>query len=490
MRLFSSENSRIKLTKRVHKLSKFKTFFRKLSRRTNLRSRHLTLRMQTIQLTNLKQQDSLLERYMNNPKVEDPEILKLVGIPEECKDLIRVLDANDQGLKLLHYIDDSDFRVHHVRGIIVATEEKPPKIVCKSFPFTPEIVFNDESKFMIKNLIETKEVGTVACQTAPEGTLIRVFNYRNKWYMSTHKKINGSQSRWDSPTFGFLFSEIIGDVSLDDVLDKKFCYVFLMCHPNHVLVCKNEKMCLYCVAAYLIDENMREVLRVGRSPSAAALGGGCDNSVSLCDWYPINDGDGYAIETHTMIKHPRIEVPRTNDFDIGYSFEDFERDVKTQDPNLFSGFLLRFKDGTACKITNEKYEYMRKLRGNEPNVFIRYIELRNMVKKGSKDIQQQLDDFVAMFPIKKPGFDRLNNQLNRVIDLMYFDFEYRYVNGNYLMLFQKEFFLLEKVFKANAHFRGVYLSLEDKTLLKKKIEKEFLELSPKDAYDIIVNKSQ
>ena len=53
---------------------------------------------------------------------------------------------------------------------------------------------------------------------AYEGCLLRLFNFNNKWFLSTHKKINAFRSKWSSKdSFGLMFQNALQyEYNVDD----------------------------------------------------------------------------------------------------------------------------------------------------------------------------------------------------------------------------------------------------------------------------------
>ena len=62
-----------------------------------------------------------------------------------------------------------------------------------------------------------------------EGCLIRVFNHDDKWYISTHKKLDANHSRWASrKSYGELFHESVDWDEVLKKLDPSRGYLFLL----------------------------------------------------------------------------------------------------------------------------------------------------------------------------------------------------------------------------------------------------------------------
>lgn len=79
--------------------------------------------------------------------------------------------------------------------------------------------------------------------SVPEGTVIRVFYYNNKWRYATNRKLNAYKTFFQSSkSFGKMFDEALlcSDIKLQS-LDKKYCYCFILIHKENRIVLPIEK---------------------------------------------------------------------------------------------------------------------------------------------------------------------------------------------------------------------------------------------------------
>lgn len=282
------------------------------------------------------------KRFVNRPEVSD-ELLEVVNVDKKYRKYLRVLDEQDN-LKLLHYIQiyedgtkqiDEDVLKHvgHVRGLVVDTDTN--NIVCRSYGYTPEIVSTDKQK--LSDLLPSN-LTTVQFYKACEGTIIRVFWANDKWYVSTHRKIDASTSYWSGPTFGDMFEELrnfdYGD------LNKEHCYVFLMSHKENRFIYPVEEQGLMLVTVYDTINNrylMAEELNSCKYPQ------------------------------HVEEKWEKMEQL----LDGIEEFKSFNQ----------SG-VIAFTDISnphPIKIVNPFYKSLVDARGNEPSIRNRYIELRRTI---------------------------------------------------------------------------------------------------------------
>jgi hypothetical protein len=342
------------------------------------------------------------QRFLN-ADIPSDEVLKLVDVPLRWREWVRVLDKADN-LILLHYIttlksceepevDDVVMSwVGHVRGIIVDTDTM--KVVCRSFGYTPELVVTD-SKF-------DKFVAGVDRWRffyAEEGTIMRVFYHNNQWYVSTHRKINGLKSFWSGPTFG----KMLDDVKQFeyDSLRKEYCYIMLLSHPENRIIYKLDAPQLLMVGIY------------DRTTSSFLDHDACDQYVPKGVLRPV---DAPKISTVEDLARAVFELEEVKNFKkVG---------------------VIAFKDNKPVKIVPRNYQTIRRIRGNDPHLKMRYIDLRGSVEGDC--LKRWFDEpkYTEMFARVEKEMEELARNLHR----LYIE---RYVKKNFDTLPKEEFVFLQ-----------------------------------------------
>ncbi len=305
------------------------------------------------------------KKYKNSTRLVDlpnyQSILSLLNITEKQSidaDVCVIDEKPQDDLILLHYLELIP-GVESVRGIVLdVSNNSNPKMVAKSFPFTQEVEFLQEEQFSYPCTV-TK---------AYEGTILRVFRGKNTkdWYISTHKKIDGRRGRWCGPEFGDTFNQVWGDFPLDThLVDNKTgdrCWIFLVSHPDSRIVCEIEKPTLRLVGIF---ENGKVTMR----------------------------------DLDSTISHRNIYIQEHLDVN---TFQEFQEQAKLLDKKECTGLLFSKFTGTGwecVKVVPPLYLESRELRGNEPNLRLRYLELR--------EGQIHIDEFVNLYPEKKDLFDEI-----------------------------------------------------------------------------------
>ena len=182
---------------------------------------------------------------------------------------VKLVDQLD-GLDLFCYVkcsnDDNAF-LKKCRGVAFNGD----KLVLSSFPFTPE--FSDTDVDSIREMLG-ENFENCSFYDSYEGALIRVFNFSGKWYTSTHRKLNASNSKWASrQSFGLCFSNALeheitinqefkdslpaGELSVVDkfysTLDVSKQYMFLVLNnrENRIVCDPQEGSKLYHVGTFV-----------------------------------------------------------------------------------------------------------------------------------------------------------------------------------------------------------------------------------------------
>jgi hypothetical protein len=132
----------------------------------------------------------------------DVEVLK-----KEVYENIFIVDEDYMNsLQLLHYktCDNESLQyLKECRGVVKSDN----KIVSKSFGYIDELTVDTDNSEILKRVHSFNQTKIYPMY---EGTVIRMFYWKHKWYLSTHKKLNAFDSKWgnsDCKTFGQMFIE-------------------------------------------------------------------------------------------------------------------------------------------------------------------------------------------------------------------------------------------------------------------------------------------
>jgi hypothetical protein len=298
--------------------------------------------------------------YLSLPTASDEQLCAL-NVPLKFKDWVRIFDVQG-GLYLLHYLEDGNTEamaeVRHVRGTILDSNNN---LVCRSFGYTERRSWSE-----MPETIDPRSLFK-----AREGTVIRVFFHDGKWHTSTHRKINATLSYWSNPkrTFGTMFSECM-QFSFD-VLDPQICYSFLMCHPDN-----------------------RQVYQVHNA-----------ELVLIAEYNKVTNSF-----VHSGINLLGVKYPEVNPVD------------SPVDSSNVGGISFENRDGEPCPTIwmHAQYQSLSEIRSNEPNIRMRYHQLRNDPVK-----QHELVNF---FQNNQADFSMADEEFRNLCHHVLFMYQGRFLN--------------------------------------------------------------
>lgn len=272
--------------------------------------------------------------------------------------VIEMIDTLN-GLSNFHYTqcdNSSSSEVKMYRGLI---KNEKGEIVCRSFGYTPEVNETDEES--MKTIVEPfLSQGNLHALVSYEATLLRVFHFENKWYVSTCRKIDAFKSKWGgSKSFGELFADCITSKSwADEDAESK-----IQGYCNDTL----NKDKIYCFVLRTYDEN-RIVCRGFSSPQLYMVG-------------------NFDKEGNFDISECNVEMVLSPT-----SIDELKEEMGKLDSTKSQGIILINSKGDCVKVMKKEYVEAFALRGNQPNVLLRYIELQ---QKGDPE---KVEKYFEMYP--------------------------------------------------------------------------------------------
>ena len=320
----------------------------------------------------------------------------------------------------------NDLEIHHLsictkdstpeerlmRGVIKCGET----IVCKSFGHTPEIVHTDsaEVQAMIQPLIEQK----IRAFKSFEGSILRIWCWNGEWHLSTFRKIDAFKSRWGTQkSYGEMFidalishkAEYQGLADCEDAsfftdyckkLNPDYTYVFLMrSGKDSKLVCNAfTAPQVFIVGAF--DRSKDFAYVPGRN---------CTECV----------------------------VPSSVEVEVN-SVDDCVNIVANLNVREYQGLIFISDEGKAVKLVNETYYKMLNLRDNVPNVFVRYVQLK---QNASKD----LDLFLNVYQEKQEEFANFDLVLSDISKNIHKKYLQRYIQGKVVVVPNDQFYIMKEL---------------------------------------------
>jgi hypothetical protein len=234
---------------------------------------------------------------------------------------------------------------------------------------------------------ETKSDYIIA-QEFVEGTMINVFYESEEvgWKISTRNTVDADVSFYkkkDGKTFKTMFEEACKENNFNlETLNPRFCYSFVLQHPDNRIVVPFSKPQLYLVEAYeIISEGFMEdpPLRVQVTPQNIS-----------------------AVRTNGQWSQTTIRFPEVYEFTT-YS-ELIEKFASANTPYNIMGIVIKnMITNERTKIRNPIYEEVRHLKGNQTKMQYQYLTLRS---------EGKLPEYLKYYPESKKDFSECRDQVH------------------------------------------------------------------------------
>jgi len=286
---------------------------------------------------------------------------------------LKYCDSIDNHVDLYSSLDEQ------VQGIISIDG----KFITPGIPVPKEMmIYDDEvNNINLKNYI---------IMPALEGTLIRVFNYNEKWIISTNKKLNAFDSYWgSSKSFGKIFLEKINetDPEIFSILDKDKIYIFfLKTDKTNKIVCnQTEEESITIFGTY---EKMNSDLPIVKIPN--------------------------ILYDDTKI----MEFEKIYDIHM-YVNSSVENNITRQ------GLILFSKDESnphVIKILDPKYKFLFDIRDNNPSIHSRLIEL--LLSSNNFYLNKFAD---IIYPERKKEFELIDEKFAKMIKYISLTYVQRHI---------------------------------------------------------------
>jgi hypothetical protein len=274
--------------------------------------------------------------------------------------------------------NNSNDIIKRTRGVVFNNDN----VVFAGFPYVNEYVLGDEN-----NLESQINFENFSFFNSYEGTLIRMFNFDDKWYVTTHRKLDAFRSKWAGKTsFGDCFKNGINqyeNLEYDQFLEslnKDHGYLFLVLNNN-----ENRIVCM--------PPKGNTVIHVGTIK---------DGELDLEDDVGVEKPQKLAFSSYSEL----------TDYVQNISIEEHQGVI------MFDGF-------NQYKLLNQNYQELYKIRGNEPSIKFRYLQIRGDTEK--------VNDIYYLYPKFADKFDEYEDTLKRLA---------RQINNNYVRRFIKKKYVI------------------------------------------------
>ena len=218
-----------------------------------------------------------------------------------------------------------------------------------------------------------------------EGVMINVFwdksfGLMGAWEIATHYSVGGSQTIDPSgKTFRELFLEAVKENHVDmDLLEKSYCYSFVLQHPELSTVTLFRSMQLYLVEVYEITQTENQTVLV----------------------FPLNIHITECCAS--ILRESKIKTPKI--YHVSNYEEVKQLYASRNTPYHIMGVVMKHnKTGERCKCGNPVYNYVKQMQGPKFLVQYQYLTMRKAGK---------VPEFFKLYPEHKKDCSYFRDQLH------------------------------------------------------------------------------
>lgn len=330
---------------------------------------------------------------------------------------IQLTDKDEEnGLDLFCYTkctDKDSEIIKQSRGVVFEGD----KVIMQAFPYTVEYDhLYDEQAITDK----FKNIDDYTVFASEEGALIRMFYHKGKWYTSTHRKLNAWKSKWaTNVSFGEYFEQALIQQMKDN---DRLCTSIYGDTFGNILFQEKESNIISAFETVL-DINKQYMFLVKHMDN--------NRIVCLSPDVPTLYHVGTFIEGKlTFDEDIQIPYPQRHTFANVETMLDYVNNI---DIKYTQGVILFGQDGKQYKVLNTNYLYHFNIRGNEPSIKYRYLQLRK-----DKDMCNCL---VFMYNHMREDFVKYESIIYDIVNRIYKNYIKRHITGEHLILPSEEHYI-------------------------------------------------
>jgi hypothetical protein len=277
---------------------------------------------------------------------------------------------------------------------------------------------------------------TLVAQDFIEGTMINVFfdSVNDCWQISTRNTVDAEVSffketnKWSNKTFNQMFVEacLFNNLNIQS-LNPKYCYSFVLQHPENRIVVPFKTTQLFLVAVYEICQT---------------------EDSALVKEIDLNELMGEQSWRLTSVRYPET-----------YEFTTYTELInKFASPNTpydILGIVVKnIETGERTKFRNPIYEEVRQLRGNQPKLQYQYLCLRHSGK---------LSEFLKYYPESKSDMSTFRDQVHMFTNTLHQNYISCYVRKEmplkeYPDQYRTHMFKLHETFKNDLRPNNLFVT--------------------------------
>ena len=295
-----------------------------------------------------------------------------LGWSEEFKNILKsnhihYKEDTDSDLVILfnNYNDLFQSKINQVlRSVVVSRDKK--NIV--SYSCATPLENNDGVNYLLRNSLEDNKPVITECY---EGTFMSLFNYEDKWYLSTRKCLDARFSKFKEKSYFEMFENVLklgGFESFDKFTES------LDCNLNYYFILLDSENINIVDYSHIFGEDYHKLVFV------------------YC-----RDSEQNVVDDVNFKLNEYIIKPNYYD-DVSY-LDEYNNKNQWKLPAKSEGLVLRFKDETLIKLQSLDYQFSKAI-GTSNNIYLGMLKMYQLDK---------LDDYIN---VNKDKFEKITNPLN------------------------------------------------------------------------------
>jgi len=325
----------------------------------------------------------------NESPVSTPEVdLSSRRFVESLEPKVKKVDS-DKDLDLFCYTtctpEDPDY-VKTCRGLVFIKDE----LILKAYSYSPDYCANDW-----QTLVDTygNDLSSFRCFDSYEGALIRVFYAQDKWYISTHRRLNAFKSKWSSRiSFGEMFAK---SLAYENSLGGEFTtFVDENAEAEPSADTSPDRLTNRFISA--LDKSKQYMFLVQNNADNRIVCEAPENSRV----FHVGTFQDCTLDLNCRVGLPYPKEHAFDTVDDLLTYVEESVDIKTMQG------VIMFTPTEQVKILNRDYRQYFAARGNEPSIKFRYLQVR--MDAAMKSTLAQL------YPSQVEHFDMYENTLYEI----------------------------------------------------------------------------
>ena len=230
--------------------------------------------------------------------------------------------------------------------------------------------YNEAGMLIMDNYNKGNDVRVEYCE---DGTLIRLYYHRDTWNVATTRCIDAKRSFWSSnKSFDSMFWEIF-DKTLIESLDENFTYLFILLHKENRIVVRHKLNMLVYISRI--------------------------HNTTFVEDHTNQFRNIYGIKRPKLIN--------LEDLDFRTMFNPYKRGILIKICDKETGLW------TFYKLDFENYRLVKRIRGNVPEIRMRFLELLSD-PEGLALLERFYSEYHFMFIIIKSDLMKLVKSIHKL----------------------------------------------------------------------------